>query len=534
METMDSDRTDTKHRELKRTSSNNQGETILIPDHHGDDLDNAILRAQGHEAALPRSFSWGGAIGLGYSITNSWMSYTSCFGVTLAAGGPQAVVFAVIVAGFIQWTVTLGLSELASAFPSSGGQYHFTYILAPEKHRNFAAFSVGTLNVVGWWIVTCSGISLGTVSTMGLVSWWNPSFQATQWQIYLLFDLGIIITMIPIFIVPNRHMGKMTQFALHLSIVGCIIVFVSILAMCDYFQPGHTITETGGNRTGWPSGIAWILGIGNALYAYGGTDAVIHIAEEVTHPGKRLPQVMNVTMLIGIVTTVPVAIAYMFTIKDMDAVLNSPLPSMELYYQATGSKVMATFLQAWTIAVYYSALPSQWITCGRMTWAFARDKGLPYHEYWTEINKRFQLPLRATILSACFCTIYGLLYIASTAAFNSIITTAVLALNITYCVPQGICATYGRSRLPKRYLNLGNWGYIPNFFAPLWVTIIGTFFCFPGALPVEAGSMNYTSVVLFILLLLILGLWWVQRRTFEGPNIDWDTLNALNTVEDEE
>lgn len=58
-------------------------------------------------------------------------------------------------------------------------------------------------------------------------------------------------------------------------------------------------------------------------------------------------------MLIGIVTTVPLAIAYMFTIKDMDAVLNSPLPSMELYYQATGSKVMATFLQAWTIAVYY-------------------------------------------------------------------------------------------------------------------------------------------------------------------------------------
>ena len=144
------------------------------------------------------------------SITNSWMSYTSCFGVTLAAGGPQAVVFAVIAAGFIQWTVTLGLSELASAFPSSGvrlpfppilfsanrnqGQYHFTYILAPEKHRNFAAFAVGTLNVVGWWIVTCSGISLGTVSTMGLVSWWNPSFQATQWQTYLLFDLGIIIT----------------------------------------------------------------------------------------------------------------------------------------------------------------------------------------------------------------------------------------------------------------------------------------------------------------------------------------------------
>ena len=68
------------------------------------------------------------------------------------------------------------------------------YILAPEKHKNFAAFTVGTLNVIGWWIVTCAGMSLGTVSTFGMVTFWIPSFQATQWQTYLLFDLGIILT----------------------------------------------------------------------------------------------------------------------------------------------------------------------------------------------------------------------------------------------------------------------------------------------------------------------------------------------------
>ncbi|KAL6411911.1 amino acid permease [Ilyonectria robusta] len=530
-----------KHSALQSTLSNRSndrvGETIEIQNLNG--LDDAILRAQGHEAVLPRSFSWWGAIGLGYSITNSWMSYTSCFGTTLANGGPQAVVIAVVVAGVIQWIITLGLSELASAFPSSGGQYHFTYILAPEKHRNFAAFAVGTLNVIAWWIVTCSGISLGTISTLGMISFWNPSFQATQWQTYLIFDLGIILTLIPIFLIPNRHMGRMTQFCLHLSLVGFLLVFITILAMCDSFQSGSTIAKQGSNSSGWPDGIAWILGIGNALYAYGGTDAVIHISEEITHPGKRLPQVMNTTMLIGVVTTVPLAVAYMFCIQDIDAVIASPLPSMELFYQATGSKVMATFLQAWTTAVYYlltafvAALPSQWITCGRMTWAFARDKGLPLSAYWVEINERFQLPLRTTILSACFCAIYGLLYIASTAAFNSIITTAVLALNITYCVPQGICAMYGRSKLPRRHLDLGKWGYIPNFFAPLWVVIIGTFFCLPGSLPVSADSMNYTSVVLVALLLLILGLWTFQRRHFDGPTIDWSLLNELNAVDDE-
>lgn len=45
-------------------------------------------------------------------------------------------------------------------------------------------------------------------------------------------------------------------------------------------------------RSGWPTGIAWMLGIGNALYTYGGTDAVIHIAEEIPSPGRKLPQVL--------------------------------------------------------------------------------------------------------------------------------------------------------------------------------------------------------------------------------------------------
>lgn len=54
------------------------------------------------------------------SITNSWVGYLSCFGQNLTYGGPQVVIFALLVATFAQGAVTLGLSELASAFPSSG------------------------------------------------------------------------------------------------------------------------------------------------------------------------------------------------------------------------------------------------------------------------------------------------------------------------------------------------------------------------------------------------------------------------------
>lgn len=35
-------------------------------------------------------------------------------------GGPQCAVFGLLVACAVQWTITLGLAEQASAFPSSG------------------------------------------------------------------------------------------------------------------------------------------------------------------------------------------------------------------------------------------------------------------------------------------------------------------------------------------------------------------------------------------------------------------------------
>jgi choline transport protein len=117
--------------------------------------------------------------------------------------------------------------------------------------------------------------------------------------------------------------------------------------------------------------------IGNAdtinRYAYGGTDAATHIAEEMRRPGTKLPIIMNLCMVIGACTVFPLMVVLMYGVTDMAAVIASPLPSAELIYQVTGSKSVTTFLMTWIILVYLSGLPSQWVTAGRIAWAFARD-----------------------------------------------------------------------------------------------------------------------------------------------------------------
>lgn len=97
------------------------------------------------------------------------------------------VIFGLVCAFFVQFTITLGLSELASAFPSSDSQYHFCYILAPEKTKRFAAFVVGRMSTLAWCFVTSSGLSLAAVCVCGLALFFHPSYEIHAYHIWLVY-----------------------------------------------------------------------------------------------------------------------------------------------------------------------------------------------------------------------------------------------------------------------------------------------------------------------------------------------------------
>lgn len=106
-------------------------------------------------------------------------------------------------------------------------------------------------------------------------------------------------------------------------------------------------------------------------------------------------------------------------------------------------------------------------------------------------------------------------YIAGTTAFNSIITSAITLLNLSYAIPQAILVTRGQC-LPKRPLGLGRWGYVWNVFVPLLLTVLGVMICFLPDRPVTLGSMKCSAPVLVALFLIILVFLEVDRRRVQG------------------
>lgn len=149
--------------------------------------DKAELQAQGHEAELPRHFGTFSIIGFAFAILASWAGCSATLGLGLSFGSSAALVWGILLAAAITAVITLGMSELASCFPCSGGVYHWAFIVTSEKHAPLMSFVTGWFNLFGWWVTAGSVAIFCSAMCSGLGVMWNPDFEIQKWQMYLLY-----------------------------------------------------------------------------------------------------------------------------------------------------------------------------------------------------------------------------------------------------------------------------------------------------------------------------------------------------------
>lgn len=115
----------TKSHTMHSSTITTEREAVGASDPRYLSADELELRAQGHTGELPRQFSALSTLSLAFTITNSWIASSAVFAIPLIAGGGPCVVYSLVVGFVVCSIITLGLAELASAFPTSGGQYQY-------------------------------------------------------------------------------------------------------------------------------------------------------------------------------------------------------------------------------------------------------------------------------------------------------------------------------------------------------------------------------------------------------------------------
>lgn len=104
------------------------------------------------------------------------------------------------------------------------------------------------------------------------------------------------------------------------------------------------------------------------------------MSDEVKDAERKIPQSMVLSVLINGAQTFVLVIVLLLCIGDPVAALESPTgyPVIEILRQATGSNAGATVLMLMLCWNGLVALFSSLASVSRLTWAFARDRGLPF------------------------------------------------------------------------------------------------------------------------------------------------------------
>lgn len=186
-------------------------------------------------------------------------------------------------------------------------------------------------------------------------------------------------------------------------------------------QSARFVFATFINNTGWDNGgIAFIIGLMSTNWAFTCLDCAVHLAEEVARPEKMIPIAICGTVAIGFVTAWLFSMAMMFSLQDLELVTNTPtyVPILELFHQAVNT-AGACALETLIILTGIGCLVACHTWQSRLCWSFARDGGLPGHHRLKKVSPRLHVPLNAHFLSCILVGLVGMLYLASTAAFNS-------------------------------------------------------------------------------------------------------------------
>jgi amino acid transporter len=443
-------------------------------------------------------------------ITSFHVGFCSVGGAAIGLGWPLVCLFSLAVAA------TMG--QVASAYPTAGGLYHWASILGGKGW----GWATAWFNLAGL-VAVLAGINVGTflfvLGTVGPALGYHPETLDEQTKASLQLATVVAITFSQGLF---NHLGiRVTTLLTDFS--GYWIVFVAVALTAAFlwyapaYDPARLVTFT--NYSGpaghdvWPptSNLLWLFALGFLLPAYTitGFDASAHTAEETVRAAANVPRgIMRSVLVSGVFGWVMLS-ALVLAIPDMDrAAAQGDNIFYWILYIALPSDVAVTLALGIGVAQYLCGLATV-TSASRMTYAFARDGGLPFSRGLRYVSPRFRTPP----LAVWTVSVAAVLFTVSTRVYTTITVVATLFLYVSYVLPTALgLLAHGRT-----WTQMGPW-HLGPFYRPLAAL------CVAGCgLLIAIGMAPPNDLAVWILagsVVLMKGVWYgFERRRFQGPPV---------------
>lgn len=470
--------------------------------------DERTLAAMGYSQQLARRMHGFSNFAMSLSIicilaggvTSFHLGFCGVGGAAIGIGWPLVCMFSLLVA--------MTMAEVASAFPTAGGLYHWATILGGRGW----GWTTAWFNLVG--LVTV----LAAVN-VGAVQFFVSAFRGGE-PLAPLEQTAAVLAITASQAIIN-HLGiRLTSALTDLSGYWILLVSSALAASLLIYATGFDFSRlvTFSNHSGlpaaspvWPTtgSVGWLFALGFLLPAYTitGFDASAHAAEETIAASYHVPRGIVRSVLVSGLFGWAMLAAVVLAMPDVDQAAEQGerafLWTLTSVLPARGASLLGAGI---FVAQYLCGLATV-TSASRMMYAFARDRGLPGSRTLASVSPRFKTPV-AAIWTVAIAAVLFTLY---TPVYSTISVVCTIFLYISYVVPTALgFFAYGRSWKRRGPWHLGVW-YRP-------AALASSLGC---AGLIVIGVQPPNELALYVVLAAIVGLsllWWIRaRHVFPGP-----------------
>lgn len=243
------------------------------------------------------------------------------------------------------------------------------------------AFFLTRSGWVTWfgWISLLAGVANITALLLQSLIELNTTYMGKHWHVTL-FIYALIIPQVLINIFAYKLVPTIGLLAgiLHICLFFVVLLVLLVLAIVvGYIQPAAYVFTNQTYSSGWTDTfVAWNIGMLTSAWSFTGFDGALHMSEEVGRSKHAVPRALFWSIALNGLLAYPMVLTLLF-VSGLNTLEGDTFPFINIILHVTRSRPGTTALVSFFFVMSYCVNLVCVSSVSRLTWAWARDGGLP-------------------------------------------------------------------------------------------------------------------------------------------------------------